>query len=135
MPGPTANLIFSNNNFTSPGFQLTTAQSVDLQQNRTAASLQFDAPFNYTLQGYQLTLDNGGSSAAITITSFQPGGAHTIQSDLVLNSNLNINTNTNTALVLSGGVNTGAKTITLNNLGTTTFVGPITGSGAMTQLN
>ena len=135
VPGPTANLIFSNNAFTSPAFQLTTAQNVDLQQNRTAASLQFDAPFNYTLQGYQLTLDNGSNSAAITVTSAQPGGAHTLQSNLQLNSNLNINTNTNTALVLAGSVSAGTKTFTLNNNGTTTFAGPITGSGTMTQSN
>ncbi|MBI5691738.1 MAG: autotransporter-associated beta strand repeat-containing protein [Verrucomicrobia bacterium] len=134
VPGPTANLIFSNNAFTSPTFQLTTAQNVDLQQNRTAASIQFDAPFNYTLQGYQLTLDNGTSSSAITVTSAQPGGAHSIQSNLQLNSNLNINTNTNTALVIAGNVNAGTKTLTLNNSGTTTFTGQITGSGTITQL-
>jgi autotransporter-associated beta strand protein len=133
VPGPTANLIFSNNPFSSPAFQLTTAQNIDLQQNRTAASVQFDAPFNYTLQGYQLTLDNGANSTAVTVTSAQPGGAHTIQSNLVLASNLNINTNTGTALVLSGNINAGTKTFTLNNLGTTTFAGQITGSGTMTQ--
>ena len=127
VPGNTANIIFSNNAFSSPAHQLTTAQNVDLQQNRTAASIQFDAPFNYTLQGYQLTLDNGAFSTAITVTSAAPGGAHTIQSNLALNSNLNINTNTVTALVFSGNINAGTKTFTLNNLGTTTFAGQITG--------
>lgn len=134
VPGPTANLIFSNNGFTNPSFQLTTAQSVDLQQNRTAASIQFDAPFNYTLQGHQLTLNNGASPTAITVTSAQPGGAHTIESNLVLGSDLNINTNTNTALVLSGNIAAGMKQFTLNNLGTTTFAGQITGSGTLTHL-
>ncbi len=133
VPGPTANIIFSNNVFTNPAFQLTTAQNIDLQQNRQAASIQFDASFNYTLQGYQLTLDNGAGPTAITVTSAQPGGAHTIQSNLQLNSDLNINTNTGTALVVAGNVNAGTKLFTLNNLGTTTFAGQITGSGNMTQ--
>jgi len=135
IPANTANLVFSNHVFTTPAWQLTTAQNVDLQQNRTAASIQFDAPFNYTLQGYTLTLDNTGNSAptAITVTTAAPGGAHTIQSNLQLNSDLNININTNTALAMTGSVAAGTHTFTLNNNGTVTFAGQITGSGAMTQ--
>jgi autotransporter-associated beta strand protein len=132
IPANTANLVFSNHLFTTPAWQLTTAQNVDLQQNRTAASIQFDAPFNYTLQGYQLTLDNGALPTAITVTTAAPGGAHTIQSTLQLNSDLNVNINTNTALALTN-IAAGTHAFTLNNNGTITFAGQITGSGTMTQ--
>ena len=88
------------------------------------------------MQGYQLTLDNGALPTAITVTSAAPGGAHTIQSDLKLNSDLNVNINTNTALALTNidaGVGVLAHNLTLNNNGTITFGGQITGSGTMTQ--
>ncbi len=135
VPDAHANLVFSNHAFTTPAFQLTTAQNVDLGANRSAGSIQFDAPFNYTLQGYTLTLDSGSATTptAITVTSAAAGGAHTIQSALSLASDLNINTNTGTALNLSGPIAAGAHTFTLNNLGTTTISGQITGSGTMTQ--
>jgi fibronectin-binding autotransporter adhesin len=135
VPLGNASLVFSNHAFTAPSFQLTTAQTVDLGQNRSAASIQFDAPFNYTLQGYNLTLGSGsvGVPTAITVTSAAPGGAHTIESAITLGSDLNINTNTGTALNLSGAIAAGTHTITLNNNGTTTVAGAITGSGTMTQ--
>jgi autotransporter-associated beta strand protein len=135
IPANTANLVFSNHLFTTPAWQLTTAQNVDLQQNRTAASIQFDAPFNYTLQGYTLTLDNTANSlpTAITVTSAAPGGAHTIQSNVQLNSDLNVNINTNTALAVTGNIAAGSHVFTINNNGTVTFAGQITGSGTMTQ--
>ena len=134
-PTANANLIFSNHAFTNPSFQLTTAQNVDLGGNRSAGSIQFDAPFNYTLQGYTLTLDSGqgNTPTAITVTSAAPGGAHTIQSNLALGSDLNVNTNTGTALNISGSLAAGNHTITLNNNGTTTISGAIAGSGNITQ--
>ncbi len=135
VPSATANLVFSNHRFANPNHQLTTAQNVDLGGNRSAGSVQFDAPFNYTLQGYTLTLGSGqaGTPTAITVTSAASGGAHTIQSAIALESDVIINTNTGTALNLSGAIAAGNRTFTLNNKGTTTISGVITGSGSMTQ--
>lgn len=136
IPSNTANLIFSNHKFNAPQHQLTTAQNVDLGANRSAGSIQFDAPFNYTLQGYTLTLASGQTNVptAITVTSVAPGGAHTIQSNVALGSDLNVNLNTGTALNLSGNIAAGTHDISFNTKGTTTIAGQLTGSGTLTHV-
>ena len=85
--------------------------------NPSVAGVAFIASANQTIaqgSGGTLQLDNGSSSAAITVAA----GSQTISAPILLSSNLVISPVAGSQLTLSGGISGAGQTLTVNDQGT-----------------
>lgn len=113
------------------GLAITTPSAVALETARTAGGLAFNNSFyGYTLSGGSLTLDNGATAPAITVSS----GTHTLDTTLNSSAVLSVSAAANAVLVLGSNATVNAAltlaTGLVRSLGTNTAVGTLSGSAS-----
>lgn len=108
-----------------------TAQNISVVGNQVIRNLQIDAPFSYTLTGGSLEF-NGSAAigpSGILVSQTHGSATQTIGSNLTLDNAIQIQNNSSAALALTGNVNLGNYTATLNGNGYTTISGVVSGTG------
>jgi autotransporter-associated beta strand protein len=104
---------------------------------RVVRSLQFDAPFSYTLNNGTIQFNDNGVPGFVGISVTQVNGVsasgHTINSALTLAGAATIRNTTTPALTLNGTINNGGYGLTFDGAGNTTAAGVISGSGALVK--
>lgn len=128
LPITSADILFDNK-------YVSTAQSIDVQSNRTVRSISFDAPFNYTLNNSTLTFDVGsrGGTPSINVSHVNGTSSPTINSAIVSNQALTIDNESTGTLTLNGTLNNNGNTTTVKGTGTTTITNVISGAGGLTM--
>ena len=114
---------------------VSSAQTINTGTDRTVRSLQIDAPFGYTVNNNTLTFDSGiiPSFSGIAVTQTRGAADHTINSALVLNTDIGIRQNSTGALTLNGNISLGGHAVAFDGTGNTTVTGIVSGTGAVTK--
>jgi fibronectin-binding autotransporter adhesin len=117
------------------------AINVGVGANQIIRSLNFDAPFNYTLNNGTLEFNNNSATygvgpSGIFVTQTHGSAAQTVNSNLVADNAIRISNGSSGSLSLTGNLNTNGNTITLDNNGLsapglTTMSGVISGAGSL----
>ncbi len=112
-----------------------TAQNIAVTGNQVIRNLQLDAPFSYTLAGGSLEF-NGSATAGpsgIFVSQTHGSATQTVGTNLIADNAITIQNNSSGSLALTGTVNLGSSTATLNGSGDTTLSGIVSGTGALVQ--
>ncbi|MFY7874518.1 MAG: autotransporter-associated beta strand repeat-containing protein, partial [Pirellula sp.] len=116
------------------GSAITAPSTVVVDTPHTVGYLRFDSANAYTIGtngSSNLTMNNGTSTAAITVNS----GSHTIAENVALLSNLSALPAANTTLTISGVVSGTGRTVEVNGLGTVELSAANTYTGTTTVSN
>jgi autotransporter-associated beta strand protein len=118
---------------------VSSAQNINVNQNRIIRSLQIDAPFAYTLNNGSLQIDdrdvNGNhvlGPSGIFVSQTHGSADQTINSPITLANAIEIKNGSAGTLTLNGTVANGFG-ITFEGPGATEVTGAISGSGAITK--
>jgi autotransporter-associated beta strand protein len=114
---------------------VSTAQTIDVGQNRIVRSVQIDAPFSYTLNNGTLELKNNGilGPSGIFVSQTHGSATQTINSNLVSDNAIEIRNGSAGALNLTGTLATNGNTITVDGSGNTTMAGAVSGTGSLVK--
>jgi fibronectin-binding autotransporter adhesin len=114
---------------------VSTAQTIDVGQNRSIRSLQIDAPFSYTLNNGTLEFNNNGilGPSGILMSQTHGSAAQTINSNLVADNAIEIKNGSTGALNLTGTLANNGNIVTLDGSGTTSMSGVISGGGSLVK--
>ena len=127
-PSAGADLLFDNT-------YAATAQTINTGGDRTVRSLQFDAPFSYTINDNKVTFDAGSvpGFTGIAVTQTRGAADQTVNSGLGLNNDIGIRNNSTGQLALTGDVALGRHAVAFDGTGTTTVTGVVSGAGEVTK--
>ncbi|HEY5078369.1 MAG TPA: autotransporter-associated beta strand repeat-containing protein, partial [Opitutaceae bacterium] len=111
------------------------AQAIAVGSNQTIRSLQFDAPFSYTLTGGSIEFNSEGNGGVSGIVATQTNGTavQTVNSNLQADNSIVIENNTSSALNLTGTLATGGFPVNFNGSGTVSETGVVSGTGSIFQ--
>ncbi|HKD38286.1 MAG TPA: PEP-CTERM sorting domain-containing protein, partial [Pirellulales bacterium] len=107
---------------------ITVNRTITVDADTTLGTLNFDSQFNYTLTGqHKLTMQApSGAHASINVSNVHGNGSHTIDSQVVMKSDLNIVQNSSSPLNLAGGLdNSIGKQISTGGSGEVSVSGPV----------
>jgi autotransporter-associated beta strand protein len=116
------------------GSAITAPSTVLVDTPHTVSYLRFDSANAYTIGANgsgNLSLNNGSSIAAVTVTS----GSHTIAENVALLSNTNLLPATGTTLTVSGVISGAGRSVDINGSGSVELTGTNTYSGATSLTN
>jgi autotransporter-associated beta strand protein len=114
---------------------VSTAQTIDVGQNRSIRSLQIDAPFSYALNNGTLEFNNNGilGPSGILVSQTHGSATQTINSNLIADNAIEIKNGSAGALNLTGTLVNNGKTVTVDGSGNTSMSGVISGSGSLVK--
>ncbi|HUO07570.1 MAG TPA: autotransporter-associated beta strand repeat-containing protein [Phycisphaerae bacterium] len=98
---------------------LTGGGTVNMNGDKTVSGLIFDNGNSYTISGSgNLTLNNGGAAASVTVNS----GSHTVAVPIVAPKSTSVSFNNSSALNISGAIS-GGNPLSVSGTGTLTLTG------------
>ncbi len=116
------------------GSAITAPRTVSVDSPQIVSFLRFNNANAYTLGANgssNLTLNNGSSSAVVSVTS----GSHTIAENIALLSNASLTAASSTQLTVSGVISGASRSIDANGAGTVVLSGVNTYTGTTTVSN
>lgn len=114
---------------------VSSAQTINVDQNRIIRSLQIDAPFSYTLNNGSIQFGDQGvlGPSGIFVSQTHGAATQTINSNITLDNAIEIKNDTTGPLVLNGTLANNGKAILFEGAGSTSINGVISGAGAITK--
>lgn len=133
IPTTGADVLFDNTFVSS-------AQAINVNQNRVVRAVMFDAPFSYTLSNGSLEFGDQGvlGPSGIFVSQIHGSATQTINSNLSLDNSIEIKNGSAGTLNLTGAIATGTSTtapnaILLEGAGNTSISGAISGTASLTK--
>jgi fibronectin-binding autotransporter adhesin len=111
---------------------VSTAQNISISGNQVIRSLQFDAPFSYTLTGGSLEFSGTGASG-IFVNQTHGTAVQTVGSNLTADNAIQIQNNSPANLSLTGTVGLAGNALTFNGSSSVSVSGIVSGTGTVTQ--